>query len=168
MVATITLEKAFKDRRLPKLYKINFQIQECISTKKLKIRDGTTGIFSLEIIDPKLIGSKYFEIGKFVKVINPSLRKEDFTVLVDKKTIICNGEHIAGLEVPALFQPLSTTLELESNVDIPGKILAKVVRTFEPRGPYPSQFGGMRMKFMCQIKDIHGTRQTIGIWKPCP
>ena len=166
MVATITLEKAFKDKRVPKLLKINFQVQECTTKKKMKIRDGSTGNFSLEIIDPKLIGSKYFEIGKFVKVINASLRKNDLTILIDNKSIICRGDPISSLEVPSPFQPLASTLELNGNTIIPGKILAKVVRVFDPKGPIPSKFEGMRAKFVFQIKDIHGTRQTIAIWKP--
>ena len=165
---SVTLEKAFKDRRLPRLFKINFQIQDAVSTKMFKIGDGSNGTFYLEILDPKHSSTNtYIKSGNFVKVVNPTLRKEDHTIILDKKSIIYRGEAIPGIEkVNVIYQSLASTLELESGKNIPGKILAKVVQIYEPLGPYPSKYGGMRWKHTFQIKDIDDAKQSMGIWKP--
>ena len=163
MATTTTLEKVFKKEKLPKFFKINFQVEGYLGSKKMTIRDGSTGMFSLELLDVKPASLKYFDIGKFVKVINPIVRKDDFTLLVNGMTIVCLGEPIAGLEVALPFLPISATYDYENQVEVPGKILAKVVRIYDPLGPYQSQ-GGPRCKHACQIKDVDGSRQTLKMW----
>jgi hypothetical protein len=84
--------------------------------------------------------------------------------LVDKKTIVCLGDPISGLEKTSPFQSIASTYVLDDQADVPGKLLAKVVRIYDQAGPYPTG-KGPRIKYACQIKDIDGSKQSINFWR---
>ena len=171
MATALTMLKAFKEKKLPSFYRINLQVQKVINATKFEVGDGSKGSYNLEIISTKSNLRKYFTIGSFIKVINPTLRKEDFTVLVGEKSVVCVGVPINGLPAPKPFLPIADTFGLDGQTAVPGKLLAKVVRIFDKRGPYASRHGS-RVKFSVQIKDLDGSRQTLQFWRPessqCP
>ena len=98
MAANLTLDKAFKSKQYPKYFKINFQVKEFITATKLKIIDRSNETYFLELVDVKPQCMKYFDVGKFVRLINPGIRKEGYTLLIGKKSIVCLGDSINGLE----------------------------------------------------------------------
>ena len=164
MAANLTLEKVFKAKQFPKFFKINFQVEEFITTTKLKITDNATETYFLELVDIKGYCMKYFDVGKFVRVINPGVRKEDYTILIQKKSIVCIGDTISGLKQALPFQTIASTFVLNGNEEVPGRILAKVVRIYDPFGPIASR-SGPRLRYSCAIRDRDGSRQTIHFWR---
>ena len=180
MTTTFSLKKAFTQKQLPKFFKINLQIQKMINENKFVVTDGgvfseeepTTLVFCMEIVGNfKQNQRKYFAVGAFIKLIRPTLRMEDYTILVNEKTIVCLGDQIEGLPAPAEFLPLDATLVMDSNTPVPGKVLAKVVRIYDQKGPYSTRYGP-KIKYACQIKDLDGIGQVLQFWRPesklCP
>ena len=84
---------------------------------------------------------KYFEIGKFVKVINPKVGQES-TLLLDKNTIIVNGTKIKDLQLASPYTDISSTYELNPRDKVPGKLIGKVVKINEssiPNNVWPKE-----------------------------
>ena len=88
-MASISLKKAFNSKTLPKRLIVNVQIIGFLAAKKLKIRDSNQGIF-----DAQGHMTKYFEIGKAIKIINPLLKEKESTLAIEKRTIVANGTTI--------------------------------------------------------------------------
>ena len=158
-----TLKQVFSLKTQPRRLTVIFQIIEKIGSNIYKIRDKDDCPYQLDISGAKHYMTRYFENGKFLKVINPRIDKKSSTLHIEQKTIVSRGNEIPGLENLQTFQTIQSTFLLEPNVVVPGKILGKVVRLHEPEEH--NTIYGKRVKYSCEIKDIIGNRQVVTFWR---
>ena len=163
MAATTTLEKVFSMKTLPKRLTVNVQINGHLTTKKLKIRDTNQDEpYYLDISSAEHYMLKYFEIGKFIKIINPKVDQES-TLVLDKKTIVVNGKKIADLKLASQYTTISSTHDLNPSSVFPGQLIGKVVKLYDQLEL--STKYGQRKKHKFVIKDTNGDKQTIDAWR---
>ena len=165
MAATTSLEKVFNLKNLPKRLTVNVQIVGYLTAKKLKICDANQdNMYYLDISSAEHYMLKYFEIGKFVKVINPKVGQES-TLLLDKNTIIVNGTKIKDLQLASPYTDISSTYDLNPRNKVPGKLIGKVVKINDPH-QFQTMYGA-RNKHSFVIKDANGDKQTVDSWRKC-
>ena len=163
-MASISLKKAFNSKTLPKRLIVNVQIIGFLAAKKLKILDSNQGsIYYLDISDAQGHMTKYFEIGKAIKIINPLLKEKESTLAIEKRTIVANGIKIEGLEIDSEYVSVSSTFEMDQASQVPGKIIAKVVNVTEPK--HIQKKFGPRIKYMIDINDTPESKQTLDMWR---
>ena len=158
-----TLNQVFSLKTQPRRLTVIFQIIEKIGSNIYKIQDEGNCSYQLDISGAKRYMIRYFENGKFLKVINPRIDKKSSTLHIEQKTIVSRGNEIAGLENLQTFQTIQSTFLLEPKVVVSGKILGKVVKLHEPVD-YETRFG-KRIRYACEIKDMIGNRQVVTFWR---
>ena len=164
MASTVSLKKVFSRKSLPKLVSVNVQIVGFVTSKKLKIRDSNqVGQFYLDINLAEHYMLRYFEISRMIKIINPGVNEQESTLVIEKKTIVSKGTKIEGIEDVSPYATVSSTFDMDKKCQVPGKILGRVVKIFEPK--YYQTSYGSRIKYIIRIKDIAGDLQTIGMFR---
>ena len=164
MASTVPLKKVFSGKSLPKRVTVNVQIVGFVTTKKLKIRDSNqVGPFYLDINWAEHYMVRYFEIGRTITIINPGVNEKESTLVIEKKTIVANGTKIEGIEQASSYATVSSTFDIDKKCQVPGKILGRVVKIFEPK-EFQTKYGP-RIKYTIKIKDIAGDLQTIGMFR---
>ena len=164
-MATITpLKKIFSGKVLPKRVAVNVQIVGFVTSKKLKIRDSNQGgPFYLDTNLATHFMLRYLEVGRTINIINPEVKKDESTLVIQRKTIVSNGLKIEGLESTLPYLGIYSTFDMEKDCPIPGKLLGKVVKIFASKR-YDTKYGP-RFKLSFAIKDIAGHKQTIDMWR---
>ena len=158
-MSIIEIRKCFESKKLPNRVLINFKILERISETEYLISDGD-GCFKLEISSLKANYIKYFEPGRFVRIIKPNFVKKSEIVTLSENSLVVQGLPIQKLpDVIQDFKKISDTFELEVNTDFFGKLLAKIVDKKEPVFLKPN-----KSFVQATLKDLEGSKTNITFW----
>ena len=111
---------------------------------------------------------RYLQLGRVVRLIDPSIDKNIKSVTITTSTSVCLGKPIEGLEISTdvLLQDLSICANLDPHTDVPGVLFLKVVKIHRAKkvtGPW-----GETSVQEISMKDIKGSKTIISIWESHP
>jgi hypothetical protein len=121
--AAITLSQVLKQKNDSK-FSVNCKIVFGKGAE-FTIADSTASL-GLLVHDHKLNQAKYFEVERYIKIVNPTINKQDKCLIIDVKTFVFQGKPIKNLKIeeqkfkvtttkmPEEYTKLSTTFELEA------------------------------------------------------
>ena len=133
------------------------------SPSRFKICDEVREI-SLEVEGSKYSNSKFLREGKFVKIVDPKIDKENETVTINDQSLLIIGQPFTQTTPTGQDQPIesfSATYHLDKLADISGKFKAKLV--FLHEGRKVDNVWVVRGEF----KDEFNYWQSISLWQSC-
>lgn len=163
----ITLLQALKQRGKPKeRWMANVKVVGMVSPTTYKVADLTAEV-SLEVTKLKTTFAKYLQIGRFVKIVDPTLDKQNNRLIVTESSLILLGRKIEGMADAANpGNDLSICANLDPQQDVPGNLVLKVVKVQRPR-KVETRYGQTNVQQLF-MKDIHGDKIVISIWQGHP
>ena len=145
---------------------IECELLEQCGQNVFKISDGETEM-SLEIRHENPNHSKYLEVGRKLKIVNPEYSKREKKIFVNQRTGIFQigfSKKPMQKEDSEVFgyQTLEAHVEMDFKVSIKGKYLLKVVE-IKPVRKLTTKYGPAKVLPLV-VKDILGAKTILSVW----
>ena len=162
---TITISNIFNPGHNVKKITLLCTIKAQISPFTYTIEDHT-GKATLEVDKDNKSNKKYLSQGNGIKIVAPVVDNVAEIIRLDAKSLIFQGKTTGRTPSSTSFNEYETFAilkDLGPKVNVPGRILAKVVRIYETR-TYMVRNKATDVQHIV-LKDINGVKTTLSIWE---